>query len=146
MAIKSTMNLRWKDYQAGVSFGLWVCGVAFMIAALYMPVMPIEVYGDAVTAISAEAWSLGVMAASTASLWGIYKNGKSRWSPLWRVTGYSMHLGIFLLFAVKAAATVFGLYLTIYSILFFSTHMAFFIWVNLVDVRNVFRGGAWKSF
>ena len=139
MAHKSTMDKAWKLYQAGMSFSLLACGIVFMIAALFMPVMPVEAYGAEITAISAEAWSLGVIAASTMSLWGIYKNGRSRWSPLWRVAGYSIHTIIFILFAVKAAATIFGLYLTIYSTIHFTTHMAVFIWVNIGDVRNVFR-------
>lgn len=140
MGHKSTMDYRWKDYQAGFSIGLWVCGAVFMATSLIMPVMPQEVYGEAVTSISAEAWSLSVIVASTASLWGIYKNGRSRWSPLWRVAGYLVHLIIFALFAVLAASTVFGLYLSIYSTAFFAPHMAFFIWVNRLDVLNVFRG------
>ena len=137
---KSSMNLKWKPYQSGFSFGLLACGISFMFSALFMPVMPPEVYGEAVTAISAESWSLAVMVASTASLWGIYKNGRSRWSPLWRVGGYSLHIAIFVLFSVKATATIFGLYLAIYSLVFFTSHMIFFIWVNIGDVRNVFRG------
>lgn len=140
MRYKSTMDYRWRNYQAGFSLGLLSCGIAFMAASLFMPAMPTEVYGEAVTSIAAEAWSLAVIMASTFSLWGIYKNGRSRWSPLWRVAGYSMHLVIFALFAVLAANTVFGLYLTIYSTLFFSTHMLFFIWVNIHDVRNMLIG------
>lgn len=142
---KSTMNPKWKAQQAGFSFGLFACGISFMAASLFMPIMPVEVYGEAMTAISAEAWSLAVIAASTMSLWGIYKNGRSRWSPLWRVGGYSLHLVVFLMFAAKATETIFGLYLAIYSTVFFSTHMMFFIWVNIQDVRNVFRNEAWKS-
>jgi hypothetical protein len=140
MGGKSTMDYRWKDYQSGFSFALWVCGAVFMCTALIMPVMPEEVYGEAVTSISAEIWSLGVMIASTISLIGIYKNGRSRWSPLLRVCGYFLHFIIFSLFAVLSASTVFGLYLTIYSSVFFAPHMAFFIWVNRADVLNVFRG------
>lgn len=135
----STMDYRWKDYQIGISLGLLACGIAFMVAALFMPVMPEEVYGAAVTAISAEAWSLAVIGASTASLWGIFKNGRSRWSPLWRVGGYTAHVFIFVLFAIKATSTIFGLYLAIYSLVFFTSHMLFFIWVNIYDVGNVFR-------
>ena len=135
----STMEYRWKDYQSGVSFGLLACGVAFMAASLFMPIMPIEVYGLAITTIPAEAWALAVITASTMSIWGIYKNGRSKWSPLWRVAGYLIHLAIFLSLTAMAGVTVFGLYIAIYASVFFSTHMMFFIWINIADVINVFR-------
>lgn len=133
------MSYRWKDYQSGFSFGLFACGVAFMVASLFMPIMPPEVYGSAITTVPAEAWALAVIAASTMSLWGIYKNGRSRWSPLWRVLGYSIHLVIFLSLTAMAGVTVFGLYIAIYAAVFFSSHMLFFIYINVDDVINVFR-------
>ena len=136
---KSTMNQKWKLYQSGFMLGLFLCGSVFMMISLMMPIMPEEVYGAAITVVPAELWSFSVVFASTMSLYGIYKNGRSRWSPLWRVAGYTLHLLIFSAIAVMATSTVFGMYMAIYAMFFFSTHMAFFIWVNLRDVCNVFR-------
>lgn len=139
MGVKSTMDPTWKLYQLGFSFGLFACGSVFMGATWFAPVMAPEVYGAAIYNIPAEAWAFGVVLASTMSLYGVYKNGRSRWSPLWRVAGYSLHLLIFMALAILSATADFASHMAIYAVCFFSTHMAFFIWVNLGDVYRVFR-------
>ena len=134
MASKSTMDQTWKLYQLGFSFGLFVCGSVFMGATWFAPVMAPEVYGSAIYAIPAEWWAFGVVAAATMSLYGIYKNGRSRWSPLWRVGGYILHLVIFMALAVMSIDAAFASHMAIYAVFFFSTHMVTFIWVNVGDV------------
>jgi hypothetical protein len=140
MADKSTMDQSWKLYQKGFSWGLFVCGSVFMFATLFSPVMAPEVYGSAIYAIPAEVWAFGVVAAATMSLYGIYKNGRSRWSPLWRIGGYLLHLFIFMALAIMSSDADFASHMAIYAVFFFSTHMVTFIWVNVGDIYRVFRG------
>jgi len=136
---RSTMDQVWKLYQKGFSWGLFICGSVFMVSTWFAPVMAPEVYGAAIYAIPAEAWAFGVVLASTMSLYGIYKNGRSRWSPLWRVGGYLLHLVIFMALAVMSSFAAFGSHMAIYAVFFFSTHMVMFIWVNIGDIYRVFR-------
>ena len=136
---KAEIEQSWKLYQKGFSFGLFVCGSVFMFATWFSPVMAPEVYGSAIYAIPAEVWAFAVVMAATMSLYGIYKNGRSRWSPLWRVGGYSLHLLIFMALAIMSATAAFASHMAIYAVFFFSTHMVVFIWVNLGDVYRVFR-------
>ena len=135
MADKSTMDQTWKLYQLGFSWGLFVCGSVFMGFTIFTtPVMAPEVYGAAVYAIPAEVWAFSVVFAATMSLVGIYKNGRSRWSPLLRVGGYLLHLVIFMALAIMSSVAAFGSHMAIYAVFFFSTHMVMFIWVNVGDV------------
>ena len=140
MADKSTMDQTWKLYQLGFSLGLFVCGSVFMGFTIFTPVMAPEIYGAAIYAIPAEVWAFGVVLASTMSLYGIYKNGRSRWSPLWRVAGYSLHLLIFMALAIMSSFAQFGSHMAIYAAFFFSPHMVTFIWVNVGDVYRSCRG------
>ena len=134
MADKSTMDQTWKLYQLGFSWGLFVCGSVFMFATWFSPVMAPEVYGSAIYAIPAEVWAFSVVFAATVSLVGIYKNGRSRLSPLLRVGGYLLHLVIFMALAIMSIDAAFASHMAIYAVFFFSTHMITFIWVNIGDV------------
>ena len=140
MADKSTMDQTWKLYQQGFSLGLFVCGSVFMGATWFAPVMAPEVYGAAIYAIDAEWWAFGVVFASTSSLYGLFKNGRSRWSPLFRVFGYILHLVIFMALAIMSSDAAFASHMAIYAVFFFSTHMVTFIWVNVGDVYRSCRG------
>ena len=136
----STMDKSWKTYQAGLMFSLFTLGCLFLLVSMNTVVMAPEVWGSAIYAIPAEAWAVTILAASTSSLYGIYKNGRSRWSPLWRVAGYFTHLIVFSGLAIMSSLAEFGSAMSLMAMTIMIPHMTVFIYINIGDVVRSCRG------
>lgn len=136
----STMNKDMKSYQAGLMFSLFLFGVLFMLVSMQTVVMAPEVWGSAIYAIPAEAWSFAIMAAATMSIYGIYKNGRSRWSPLWRVGGYSILLVISSGLAIMSNLAEYGSAMSLFAMTLIIPPLTVFIYINIGDVARACRG------
>ena len=118
---------------------LFVACMFWIMAQIDDLVMPLEVYGRMVTAIPAELWAGVLMFANAAHLFGLYINGRWRWSPVVRVLALLVHLGFSIAFVSSALTAPFG-----DVVVLFSTGFAFwnarFLAINVGDVVRVHRG------
>ena len=133
----STMNKPWALVQLVFCLGFLFTGLNFLVLIeLGLFQMKQEVYGDAVYQVSSHAWALGHILPATLSLYGVLRNGTSRWSPLFRVTGYVIYLAIMLAFWFWSIQAAFGGVVSIYVQGFFAPVIVLFIAVNAGDVRR----------
>ena len=111
------MKVRTERRDAQVDFALMLfgCAMAFWISVrVGMFTMPAEVYGPAV-AIPAALWSGLILFANATWLFGLYINGRWRYSPVVRLLGVSGNLFFFSLFFATSAMAPVGDPLTIFN-------------------------------
>lgn len=97
--------------------------------------MPPEMYGAAME-IPAEVWSGLLVFSSAVWLFGIYINGRWRWSPLLRVAGCGGHLTFNLIFLWTSATAPMGDVVALFSVSFALAN-ARFLALNLRDLWRV---------
>ena len=112
-----------------LAFGFWAAA-----KAKESPIMPSEVYGAWVVSIDAEIWAGSIMLAASLFLMGIIINGRWRWSPLLRLCGALWHVGTLGIFAISAAGSEYGDFMTLAAGVFCGVHAWFFA-LNLADFR-----------
>lgn len=98
-----------------------------------------EVYGPVVIAVPAELWSSVLLFANAAHLFGLYINGRWRWSPLVRVMALLTHSAFSITFLTSSVAAPFGDVVTLFSAGFAIWNLRF-LWINLGDLRRAIRG------
>lgn len=80
--------------------------------------MDASVYGAAVVAIPAELWSGLILFANATWLFGLYINGRWRWSPFVRLLGIVSNLLFFSIFTLASKPGATGDTVTIFSAVF----------------------------
>ena len=101
--------------------------------------MPVEVYGEAVIAIPAELWAGVLLFANALHLFGLYINGRWRWSPLLRVVALLTHLTFSITFLTSAITAPVGDVVALFSV-GFATWNGRYLWINLCDLRHSIGG------
>lgn len=121
---------------------IFACGLLFYIAARAWPdAMPVQVYGQMAYDIDAETWSLGFMSASGMAAYGIHINGRWRWSPVLRLSGYLLLLMMFAYLVGSAITAQFGAVVAIFGGMFFIPMLVGFLRINLADFLARFNNG-----
>jgi len=134
--MKSTMNPKYKSGQLVFHTSLLAFSMLFWMAAKSTdsPVMPIEVYGDAVRLFAAETWAGGQMIASFAVLFGVLRNGRAWWSPYLRLIGNISACSIYGYFCYSAASSAsFPEAVTLAAITVFSGQSLFYAFISFMD-------------
>lgn len=117
------------------AFRIFLCGLFFFVWSYFLPgAMSPEVYGVAATDIKAATWSLGYMSAAGLILYGVIINGRWRWSPILRLTGFFALLLMFIVLVVSSLSAPHGSVVAIFGGLFFIPEILYFIRANILDM------------
>jgi len=138
----STMHPVWKKTQILTQGLLFVAASLFWVSAAWdagREVMPEAIYGDAVALFEAETWARIILFASFIYLFGIYRNGRSRFSPFIRLAGAISHCALFSAFIYHASTAQYGDVVMIFCGAYFLPMHLWFTALNILDCINVVR-------
>jgi hypothetical protein len=114
---------------------IFLCGFLFFVADMIgLNSMPLAVYGAAAYDIDAEVWALGFMSAPLMVMVGVLINGRRRWSPIPRASGWLMLLLMSSYLGVSAWSSDAGAHVTIYALVMVAPASALFLGVNMADL------------
>jgi len=116
----------WKMFGTGLLF--------YLASTMWTDVMPAEVYGEMAHSIESAIWSLGFMSSAGMVIYGISINGRWRWSPLLRISGYIMLIMMFGFLAVSSLFSQYGAVILIFSVVYFIPTITSFLRVNIDDL------------
>lgn len=127
--------MRDRSDQLNFAVRIFLCGLLFYVWSVMMPnAMPVDVYGKTAFDIQTSVWALGFMSAASLVLYGVIINGRWRWSPLLRLTGFSAILFMFAVLVVSALTAPYGSVVAIFGGIFFIPGIIGFIGKNIMDM------------
>lgn len=138
----STMNHNYKHHQVMVQMHLFLVSTVFWVISNYYPtreMMSAADYGTLVVSIDAEIWAGCLMTSSTMYLYGLLENGRSVFSPFYRLFGALSNFLIYAFFAFSVMQDGNVNFVLLFCVFFFCPMMLFGIINNGLDCVNTMR-------
>lgn len=103
---------------------------------LYPEALGAQVYGDIAQHVQAEGWAAAFMGSALLVIYGIHINGRWRWSPTLRLTGFGLLAFLFSGMVWSAVGAPTGVVIWAFTIPCFLVPCVRFLRQNIFDARD----------